>query len=78
MSPRYWADDPDWTAAYDAYIAARSGGQRQFILDLDVIDLTIGDDGSVAYQLMDAMQSIREREGMEGYRGHRAWSWRFS
>lgn len=69
MSTRYWAEDPYWTAAYDAYVAARASGQRQLVLNLDFIDETIGREGSVAYRLMEAMESIREREGMEGCRG---------
>ena len=50
-SPRYWADDPDWTAAYDAYIAARSGGQRQFILDLDVNKDSVGRSTSMGFAI---------------------------
>jgi hypothetical protein len=66
---RYWADDPYWTEALDRYVRRRKR-RRKVTIDINRMEAVIyRGDVSPAYRLMDAMCSVREHEGDEGYRG---------
>jgi hypothetical protein len=43
--------------------------RRRITLDLDAIERALFDGDSPAYRLMEAMVSVKEHEGWEGYRG---------
>jgi hypothetical protein len=66
---RHWADDPYWTEPLDRYVRQRRR-RRKISIDINRVEAVIyRGDISPAYRLMDAMCSVREHEGMEGYRG---------
>jgi hypothetical protein len=66
---RHWAEDPYWTEALDRYVRRRSR-RRKLTIDINQMEAVIYQgDVSPAYRLMDAMCSVREQEGDEGYRG---------
>jgi hypothetical protein len=65
----HWADDPYWTEALDRYVRGRSR-RRKITIDIQRMESVIyHGDISPAYRLMEAMCSVKEHEGMEGYRG---------
>ena len=65
----YWADDTYWTDALTKNFELRDNGQKQIVLDrIKLSDLAFESDGP-AYKLMEAMVSVWEREGMDGFRG---------
>ena len=65
----HWANDPYWTEALDRYVRRRKR-RRKITIDIDRMEALIyRGDISPAYRLMDAMCSVRECEGGEGYRG---------
>lgn len=65
----YWANDPYWTDALTKNFEFRDKGQKQIVLDREKLsDVAFESDGP-AYKLMEAMVSVWEREGMEGFRG---------
>jgi hypothetical protein len=43
--------------------------RRRIILDLDAIERALFEADSPAYRLMEAMVSVKEHEGWDGYRG---------
>lgn len=66
---RHWANDPYWTESLDRYVRRRKR-RRKITIDIDRMEAFIyRGDISPAYRLMDAMCSVRECEGGEGYRG---------
>jgi hypothetical protein len=65
----YWANDPYWTEALDKYGELKDKGKKLFVIDLKTIDDAAFNDDSPAYKLMDAMVSVNEKEGYEGFRG---------
>jgi hypothetical protein len=66
---RHWADDPYWTEALDRYARQRPR-RRKLTIDIQQMEAVIyRGDISPAYRMMDAMCSVREQEGDEGYRG---------
>ena len=66
---QYWADDPYWTNALESLVEFRQNGGRCVTIDLDKIDATLFNGDGPAYRLLEAMQSVLEREGVDGYRG---------
>jgi hypothetical protein len=65
----HWSSDPYWTEALDRYVSQRRPG-RKITIDLERLESFIyNGDSSPAYPLIDAMCSVREQEGEEGYRG---------
>jgi hypothetical protein len=68
--PYHWSNDPYWTEALDKFFKLRDKkGKTSFELDLAAISEGAYDENSPAYKLMDAMASVKEQEGMEGFRG---------
>lgn len=65
----HWARDSYWTEALDRYVKLRERGARELTIDLDKLEGIIFDGDSPAYRAMEAMVSVREREGYEGFRG---------
>jgi hypothetical protein len=66
---RHWADDPYWTEPLERYVSRRRR-RRKIVIDIHRMEAVIyRGDISPAYRLMDAMCSVREHEGAEGYRG---------
>jgi hypothetical protein len=65
----HWADDSYWTEALDRYVKLRESGTRELTIDLDRLEDLIFDGDGPAYKAMDAMVSVREREGYEGFSG---------
>src|SRR5947209_3878936 len=65
----YRANDPFWTEALDRYLKLRQSGTRELTVDLDRLENLIFDGDGPAYKAMDAMVSVREHEGYEGFRG---------
>lgn len=47
----------------------RETGAKQLIIDLDAIDEKLYDGDGPAYRALEAMLSVHEHEGMDGYRG---------
>ena len=68
MESTYWANDPFWVAAHDAYVEARASGTRQVTLDLDTIEEAVHST-DFAHRLMNAMVSVQQEESMDGFRG---------
>jgi hypothetical protein len=72
---RHWADDPYWTEAFEASVRRRQRQEyrgvrrRRITLDLDAIERALFEADGPAYRLMEAMASVKEHEGWEGYRG---------
>lgn len=67
--PLHWAEDRFWTEALDGFVAARDReGRRQVTLDLDQIEARLFET-DLAFRLMDAMCSVKAREGQDGCRG---------
>lgn len=69
MSRRYWADDPYWREAAEAFVNARSRGVRRVSIDLDALEEVMYRGDGPAYRLLEAMLSIQEREAFDGFRG---------
>jgi len=65
----HWANDSYWTEALDRYVKLRKSGTREFTIDLDKLENLISVGDGPAYKAMDAMVSVREHEGYEGFRG---------
>ncbi|MBL1265859.1 hypothetical protein [Candidatus Methylomicrobium oryzae] len=66
---KHWSDDPYWTDALDDYYQLRENGQREFRLDVAALEEVLFDGDSPAYRAMEAMVSVWQQEGYEGYRG---------
>ena len=62
----YWANDSYWTEALDKYCELKDKGKKLFVIDLEKLSEVVE---RPAYKLMDAMVSVKEQEGMEGFRG---------
>jgi len=65
----HWANDPYWTEALDQYCELKAKGKKQFVIDLDRLVEVVYHSEGPAYKLMDAMVSVKEKDGMEGFRG---------
>ncbi len=65
----HWSESRYWTEALDHFTKLRDGGARRLTLDLREIEKVIYDGDGPAYKLMDAMVSVKEKEGWDGYRG---------
>ena len=66
---RHWSEDPYWTEAADRFHNLRAKGAKQLVIDLDAIDAKLYDGDGPAYRVLEAMLSVHEHEGMDGYRG---------
>ena len=65
----HWSEDQYWTAALDRFYEARVGGKQRITIDLDKIDRNMYASDGPAFRLMEAMVSVRQDEGEDGYRG---------
>ena len=65
----HWANDPYWIDALNKYCELKDKGKKQFVIDLDKLVEVVYHSEGPAYKLMDAMVSVKEKEGMEGFRG---------
>lgn len=66
---RHWAEETYWTEALNRYCAARDSGETQLVIDIAAIEQTLFDGDSPAYRALEAMLSIHEHEGCDGFRG---------
>jgi hypothetical protein len=69
MDTKHWSEDVYWIDALDRLYQLRDKGQTQLTLDLTRIEEVAFRKDGPAYKLMDAMCSVRDHEGMEGFRG---------
>jgi len=65
----HWVEDRYWTEALERYNAARQRGETTIALNLSAIEKVAFDGDGPAYRLMEAMSSVQECEGEDGYRG---------
>lgn len=65
----HWAEEPYWTEAVERFDANRERGVQQLVIDLDAIQGVLYDGDGPAYRALEAMLSVHEHEGMDGYRG---------
>jgi hypothetical protein len=66
---RHWSEDPYWTDALEAYYVRRDGADSRITIDLKAVTEAAFSGDSPAYKLLDAMRSVWEKEGWDGYRG---------
>ncbi len=69
MDAKHWSEDVYWIDALDRLHQLQDKGQTELILDLTRIDEVAFREDGPAYKLMDAMCSVRDHEGMDGFRG---------
>ncbi len=69
MTTPHWSKDPYWTEALDGLHLLQEGGEKTIILDLEAIESVAFREDGPAYKLMDAMVSVKEVEGWDGFRG---------
>lgn len=65
----HWSQEPYWTEAMDSFLRIRDSGQTKWTLDIRKIEEVAFREDGPAYKLMDAMLSVREHEGYDGFRG---------
>lgn len=66
---KHWSEEKYWTDALEQLYRFQEEGRTQLTLDLTAIaNVAFNGDGP-AYKLMEAMLSVHEHEGMEGFRG---------
>ncbi|MDD5462647.1 MAG: hypothetical protein PHG00_13610 [Methylococcales bacterium] len=66
---QWWGNDPYWTDALDNISQAREDGGRFVTIDLAKLEDVIYKSDGPAYRLLEAMKSVDEHEGYDGYRG---------
>lgn len=66
---KHWSEDEYWTTALDEYLEARGNGKSELSLDLNKIHDVVSHGDGPAYKLMEAMVSVYEQEGLDGFRG---------
>ncbi|MBN8503079.1 MAG: hypothetical protein J0L58_01265 [Burkholderiales bacterium] len=67
--PYWWGNDPYWTEALDALAKAKEAGAGQITIDLNRLDESLYSGDGPAYKLLDAMRSVIDQEGYDGFRG---------
>lgn len=65
----HWSSDTYWTNALEQYYKIRDGGASTLKIDLHALEEKIFDGDSPAYRMVEAMCSVKEHEGWDGYRG---------
>ncbi len=65
----HWSTDPYWTRSLERYYEMRDSGQTILEIDLRALQEDIYNGESPAYRMIDAMCSVKEHEGWDGYRG---------
>lgn len=66
---RHWSSDTYWTDALNKYKNIRVSGESILKIDLHTLNEMIFDGDSPAYKMIEAMCSVKEHEGWDGYRG---------
>lgn len=69
ISTCHWSEDPYWVGAAERFYKHREDGARQLVIDLDAINDTLYNGDGPAYRLLEAMLSVHQHEGMDGFRG---------
>lgn len=65
----HWSSDPYWTEALDSYYELRDSGVESITLDIRALEEQLLNGDGPAYKLMNAMCSVKEQEGYDGFRG---------
>lgn len=65
----HWGQQLYWTDALDAISEAMQDGGRTVTIDVKKIEQSLYDGDGPAYKLLDAMKSVAEHEGWDGYKG---------
>lgn len=65
----HWGQQRYWTDALDAISEAMQDGGRTVTIDVKKIEQSLFDGDGPAYKLFDAMKSVAEHEGWDGYKG---------
>lgn len=65
----HWASDPYWTSALEQYYKIRDSDTERLNIDLHLLEEQIFTTDSPAYRMVEAMCSVKEHEGCDGYRG---------
>lgn len=65
----HWSSDSYWNDALARYQELRENGQTSITIDLNALEEKIFNGDSPAYRMVEAMSSVREHEGYDGYRG---------
>lgn len=65
----HWGQQRYWTDALDAISEAMQDGGRTVTIDVKKIEQSLFDADGPAYKLLDAMRSVSEHEGWDGYKG---------
>lgn len=65
----HWSENRYWTDALDDYYKKRDSTDTKIIIDLKTVTEAAFSGDSPAYKLLDAMQSVWEQEGYDGFRG---------
>lgn len=65
----HWSEDRYWTEAEERFAELRRQGTSKLVLDLESIESQVFSGDSPAYRAMEALASVREQEGSEGYKG---------
>ncbi|WP_301101493.1 hypothetical protein [Propionivibrio sp.] len=65
----WWGEQRYWTDALDAICLAMEDGGRLVTIDVKKIESHLFDGDGPAYMLLEAMKSVIEHEGYDGYKG---------
>ncbi len=65
----HWSEDRYWTEALEQFNRFEEEGHNQLNLDLTAIVRVAFNGDGPAYKLMDAMVSVKEHEGIDGFKG---------
>lgn len=65
----HWSENRSWNDALESYHDERERGLKKIEIDLDAVEKIIFNGEGPAYELMDAMVSVQQLEGMDGYKG---------
>lgn len=66
---KHWSEDSYWTEALEEYHRFRDSGQTELSLNIKAIEDAIYNGDGPAYKIMEAMGSVQELEGYDGFRG---------
>jgi hypothetical protein len=66
---KHWSEDRFWTDALEQLYRLQQEEQPQLTLDINAISQVAYNGDGPAYKLMDAMLSVQEHEGWDGFKG---------
>ena len=69
MDLQHWSEDHYWIDSLERFYQLRAEGKTKIVLDLSVIEDAAFEGDGPAFKLMQAMCSVKEQEGIDGYRG---------